>query len=73
MFMGGKSKDAADGEGEDEAQTTDEMFEAEDSDDQKAKILVMRDAISRVCCAMPIPRKGLDADGWSLQDSLRLL
>ena len=46
--MGDKRKDANEGDGEEETQTTDEKIDEEDQDDPKAKILVMRDASSRV-------------------------
>ena len=72
MFMGDRSKEA-DVEGEDEEVISDEKYEIEDSDDQKSKILVIRDAKSRVCAAIPVPKKGLDADGWSLKETLRFL
>ena len=57
MFMGNKSRNASDDDGEEEIQTTNKKFEEEDKDDQKAKILVMRDARSRVCSAIPVPKK----------------
>ena len=66
MFMGDKSKDANEGDGEEEARTKDQTFDEEDKDDRKAKFLAMRDAISRACSAIPVPRKGLDSDGWIL-------
>ena len=31
----------------------------------------MRDARSRVCSAIHVPKKGLDPDDWSLKESLR--
>ena len=33
----------------------------------------MRDARSRVCSAIPEPKKGLDTDCWSLKESLRFV
>ena len=49
------------------------MTDEEKKEDQKAKILVVRDARSRVYSAIPVPKKGLDSDGWSLKESLRFL
>ena len=73
MFMGDRSKeDVSEGEDE-ETITSDEKYKAENNDDTKAKILVIRDARSRVCSAIPMPKKGLDADDWSLKESLRFL
>ena len=73
MFMGDRSKeDVSEGEDE-EAITSDEKYKAENNDDTKANILVIKDARSRVCAAIPMPKKGLDADDCSLKESLRCL
>ena len=73
MFMGDRGREST-GEGEEEEIIiNDEKYEVENGDDQKAKILVIRDAKSRVCAAIPVPKKGLEADGWSLKETLRFL
>ena len=73
MFMGDKNTDVNEEDAEEDARISEDKFEEEDKDDQKAKILVMRDARSRLCGATPVPKKGLDAEGWSLKESLRFL
>ena len=60
MFMGDKSANAGEEDGEEDARITEDNLEEDDRYDQKAKILVMRDARSRVCGAIPVPKKGLD-------------
>ena len=52
----------------------DEEVESEDEDASlKATVLVGRDAKSRVCCAIPVPQKGIDIMEWSLREKLRFL
>ena len=48
-------------------------YEKSDKDETKAKILVIRDAKSRVCAAIPVPRKGADNEDWNLKEALRFL
>ena len=45
----------------------------EDDDVTKTTVLVGRDAKSRVCCAIPVPQKGIDMMEWSLREGLRFL
>ena len=49
----------------------------EDADDEeamvKATVLVGRDAKSRVCCAIPLPQKGVDMAEWSGSARCQLL
>ena len=47
--MGDKSTEVIDEDAEESTRISEDQFEEEDKDDQKAKILVMRDARSRVC------------------------
>jgi len=63
MFMGDKSAEVIEEDAEGGARISEDQFEEEDKDDQKAKIFVMRDARSRVCAAIPVPKKGLDVEG----------
>ena len=72
MFMGDKSSSES-VEEESEETVGDEQYESDDKDDNKAKILVIRDARSKAIAAIPVPRKGLDADKWNLKESLRFL
>ena len=72
MFMGDGGTEAA-VEGEEEDVVNDEKYEVETKNDLKSKILVVRDAKSRVCAAIPVPKKGLDDEGWSLKKTLRFL
>ena len=55
----------------------DDVEANEEIDDEeamvKATMLVGRDAKSRVCCAIPIPQKGIDTSEWSLREGLRFL
>ena len=60
-FMGDKNASGNE-EAEEEGQSTDEKYENESKDKTKAKILVIRDAKSRVCAAIPVPRKGVDSE-----------
>ena len=68
-FMG--DRDAED----EDADTADAeaKFDRDESDESKVKILVARDSKSRVCAAIPVPRKGLDQEDWNLKESLRFL
>ena len=54
----------------------DVQADAESDDEEallKATVLVGRDAKSRVCCAIPVPQKGIDVMEWSLREGLRFL
>ena len=63
----------------DRNQSTDK--EDEDDDDQrddedetvKTTVHVGRDARLRVCCAIPVPQKGIEVMEWSLREGLRFL
>ena len=68
-FMGDKSIE----ESEEEHVVGDDDYEANNADETKAKILVARDSRPRVCEAIPVPRKGLDNDDWSLNECLKFL
>ena len=59
MFMGDRSPSGDEDKLEDEAS---EEFETNDKEETKANILVVKDVKSRVCAAIPVPRKGIDAD-----------
>ena len=69
MFMGDKNIDID----EDDQANCDETFDRDSADENKAKILVARDAKSRTCAAIPVPRKGVDSEDWSLKECLRFL
>ena len=66
-FLGDR-RQSADGEDEDEG----DQHENED-DAIKTTVLAGRDAKSRVCCAIPVPQKGIDMMEWLLRESLRFL
>ena len=68
-FMGDKDVEAD----EAEAIDADAQHDRNESDDSKVKILVARDSKSRVCAAIPAPRKGVDQEDWNLKESLRFL
>ena len=68
-FMG--DKDNEDTEAEDNI--IDANYDLNDADDSKLKMLVIRDSKSRVCAAIPVPRKGADSKDWNLRESLRFL
>ena len=68
-FMGDKDVEAD----EAEAVDADAHYDRNESDDSKVKILVARDSKSRVCAAIPVPRKGVDQEDWNLKESLRFL
>ena len=65
-FMGDKDAEAE----EDESIDADALYDRNESDDSKVKILVARDSKSRVCAAIPVPRKGVDQEDWNLKESL---
>ena len=70
-FMGDKSKSSD--KGEDEGTELEDGRKEEAADNEVMKILVGRDAKSRVCSAIPVPQKGLDPTEWSVRESLRFL
>ena len=58
--------------GQDEAKK--DEYEEDDADvKQVTKVLVGRDAKSRVCTAIPVPQKGVDQDKWAVREGLRFL
>lgn len=61
---------------DDAADVEDESHQADDDKeeaDTMTTVLVGRDAKSRVCCAIPVPQKGIDVEEWSLREGLRFL
>ena len=70
MFMGDKSDVREDDKLE---ESTDEEYDVSDKDETKAKILVTKDVKSGVCAAIPVPRKGVDSDDWSVKETVRFL
>ena len=68
-FMGDKDNEDT----EAKAMDAEADFEFNDADESKSKILVIRDSKSRVCTAIPVPRKGADNEEWNLKESLRFL
>ena len=69
MFMGDKSNESE----EDDHANSDEVYDRDNLDEDKANILVARDSKSRTCAAIPVPKKGLDSEDWSLKECLRYL
>ena len=69
-FLG--DKESAMTSGQDEAKK-DEYEEDVADVKQVTKILVGRDAKSRVCTAIPVPQKGIDQDEWAVREGLRFL
>ena len=67
-FMGDKGRTA---DGKEDASGSKQVEETIDHD--VMKILVGRDARSRMCSAIPVPQKGLDPAGWSVGEGLRFL
>ena len=66
-FMGDKNT-----EGQSE-EVLDEDSKDEAMDNEVMKLLVGRDARSRVCCAIPVPQKGLNPAEWSVREGLTFL
>ena len=69
MFMGDKNVESVADDKEDHG----ESYDVDDKDETKAKILVIKDVKSRVCAAVPVPRKGVDNEEWSVKETLRFL
>ena len=69
MFMGDKSEDT---DGDNNGATIgDENVERENMDDNKANILIVRDARSKSMAAIPVKHKG--AEDWTLKETLRFM
>ena len=68
-FMGDKEVDTSEGH----ENLGDNMVEMNETDSTLCKILIARDSRSRVCAAIPVPRKGADVEDWNLKESLRFL
>ena len=69
--MSDKSIYSSNGEDEVDDQVDDQESKAKEH--EVMKILVGRDAKSRVCSAIPVPQKGLDPTEWSVREGLRFL
>ena len=55
----------------DRGRKRDESEEDDEVDDVTLKVLVGHDSKSKVCTAIPVPQKGLDAEEWSVRESLK--
>lgn len=64
-FMGDKQLSSE--RGEDESTVQEDEQQEESSGSNMMKILVGRDAKSRICSAIPVPQKGLDPTEWAVR------
>ena len=68
-FMGDKDADDA----KEDTLDAEVEHDRNEADDTKANILIARDSKSRVCVAIPVPKKGADSEDWNLKETLRFL